>query len=92
MKYLVEALDKYEKTNTSDNDLSEKKGTRYVPKQGEQWEVDQERKEKLIGLGFVKLVKEIEDKKEEKKTVKVETAAKKTKTEKAVKKTTKKSK
>lgn len=93
MKYLVEATEKYERTNTSDNELSVKKGVRYVPKSGEQWEVDHDRKEKLIELGFVKLVKEIEEKKATKKEeLKVETAAKKTKTEKAVKKTTKKSK
>lgn len=96
MKYLVEATEKYEKTNTSDNDLSAKKGIRYVPKKGEQWEVDHERKEKLVDLGFITVVKAIEDKKtepkKEKKEVKVETAAKKPKTEKAVKKTTKKSK
>ena len=90
MRFLVEATEKYEKTNTSDNDLSARKGIRYVPKKGEQWDVDHERKEKLIELGFVKLVKTIEDKKEEKKEevkkeVKVETAAKKPKAEKAVK-------
>ena len=87
MKYLVEATDKYARTNTSDNGLSEVKGTRYVPKQGEQWEVDYERKEHLVELGFVTVVKEIQEKE-----VEVETAVKKPKTEKAVKKTTKKSK
>lgn len=90
MKYLVEATEKYERTNTSDNDLSAKKGERYVPKKGEQWEVDHERKEKLVDLGFVTEIKVIEEKKPEPK--KVETAAKKPKTEKAVKKLTKKSK
>lgn len=87
MKYLVEATDKYARTNTSDNGLSEVKGTRYVPKQGEQWEVDYERKEHLVELGFVTVVKEINEKEKE-----VETAVKNTKTEKAVKKTTKKAK
>lgn len=85
MKFLVEATEKYERTNTSDNELSNKKGTRYVPKKGEQWEVDYERKEKLVELGFVTLIKEIEEKV-------IETAKKEVKTEKAVKRTTKKSK
>ncbi len=85
MKFLVEATDKYEKTNTSDNGLSSVKGTRYVPKQGEQWEVDYERKEKLVELGFVTVVNEINEEV-------VETATKKPKTEKAVKKTTKRAK
>lgn len=70
MKYLVEATDKYEKEKTSDNQLSESKGTRYFPKEGEQWEVDFERKEKLVNLGFVKVVKEIPDKKITKKAEK----------------------
>ena len=87
MKFLVEATEKYTRTNTSDNGLSAAKGTRYVPKQGEQWEVDYERKEHLVELGFVKVVKEIQEKVKE-----VETAVKKTKTEKAVKKTIKKAK
>ena len=67
--------------------MSAVKGNRYVPKQGEQWEVDYERKEHLVELGFVKVVKEIQEKVKE-----VETAVKKPKTEKAVKKTTKKAK
>lgn len=83
MRYLVEATNKYTVTNTSDNGLSAVREGRYVPKEGEQWEVDYERKEKLVELGFVKVVKEIKE---------VETATKKPKTEKAVKKTTKKSK
>lgn len=90
MRFLVEATDKYERSNTSDNELSEKNGIRYVPKKGEQWEVDFARKEKLIDLGFATVVKEIEEKKvepkvEKKEEVKVETAAKKPKAEKAVK-------
>ena len=87
MKFLVEATEKYTRTNTSDNGLSAVKGNRYVPKQGEQWEVDYERKERLVELGFVTVVKEIQEKVKE-----VETAVKKPKTEKAVKKTTKKAK
>lgn len=83
MKYLVEATNKYEKTKNHDLELSEQKGERYIPKEGEQWKVSYERKEKLVELGFVKVVKEIKE---------IETAAKKPKTEKAVKKTTKKSK
>lgn len=95
MKYLVEATEKYEITNTSDNDLSARKGTRYVPKPGEQWEVECDRKDKLLDLGFIKVVKALEEKKAEVKKEKkkeIETAAKKPKAEKAVKKTTKKSK
>lgn len=81
MKFLVEATEKYTRTNTSDNGLSATKGIRYIPKQGEQWEVDYERKERLVELGFVTVVKEIKE---------VETAVKEVKTEKAVKKVTKK--
>lgn len=57
MKFIVEATDKYEKTNTSDNELSGIKGERYVPKSGEQWEVDFDRKEILEESGFVKAIK-----------------------------------
>jgi len=78
MKFLVEATNKYEETNSWDNELSEVKGKRYIPKAGEQWEVSYERKEKLIELGYVKEIKQIE------------TATKEIKTEKAVKKTTRK--
>lgn len=89
MKYLVQATDKYERTNIWDAELSERKGIKeYKPKQGEQWEVDFERKEKLVELGFVTVVKEIKEEKE----VVVETAKKEVKTEKAVRKTTKKAK
>ena len=83
MRYLVKATNKYEKTNTSDNELSVQKKERHIPKEGEQWEVDYERKEKLVELGFVTVVKEIKE---------IETAKKEVKTEKAVKKTTKKAK
>ena len=82
MKYLVEATNKYEKTGNWDNKLSEQKGIdKYIPKAGEQWEVDFDRKEKLEDLGYVKVVKEIKE---------IETAKKEVKTEKAVKKVTKK--
>ena len=81
MKYLVEATNKYEKTGNWDNTLSEqKKVDKYIPKQGERWKVDFERKEKLVELGYVKVVKEIKE---------IETAKKEIKTEKAVKKVTK---
>ena len=66
MRYLVEATAKYEQTNTSDNELSAKNNTRYVPKAGEKWEVDSERKEHLIELGFVKVIREIKPEKKEK--------------------------
>ena len=82
MKFLVRATDKYIKTNTWDSDLSLQKGVaEYKPQEGEQWEVDYMRKEKLVELGFVTVVKEIKE---------VETAKKEVKTEKAVKKTTRK--
>lgn len=85
MKYLVEATSKYEVTNTSDNELSEKNGKRYVPKRGEQWEVSFERKEHLLELGFVTVVKEIKEE-VEKEEPKAEAEPKK----KTTKKTTKK--
>lgn len=92
MKYLVEATDKYVKNNNWDKELSVQKGVeKYIPKKGEQWIVDFERKEYLVELGFVTVVKEIQAEKE----VVVETAVKEVKTEKAVKttkKTTKKAK
>ena len=82
MKYLVEATNKYEKTNNHDLELSKEKGVdKYIPKAGEQWEVSCERKDKLVELGYVKVVEGIEE---------IETAVKEVKTEKAVKKTTKK--
>ena len=65
MRYLIKATDKYEKKNDYDTELSKQKGIeRYIPKQGEQWEV----------LNIQE----------------IETAVKEVKTEKAVKKTTKK--
>ena len=84
MKYLVEATDKYEKTNNYDLELSKEKGVdKYIPKAGEQWEVSCERKDKLVELGYVKIVEGIEE---------IETAVKKPATKKAVKKTIKKAK
>ena len=86
MKYIVKATKKYEETGNWDNELSKQKGIeKYIPKQGEQWEVSFERKENLVNLGYVEVVKEIKD-------IEIETAVKKPKTEKAVKKTTKKAK
>lgn len=61
MRYLVEATDKYKKTNTSDNELSGIKGMRYVPEEKEQWIVEAERKELLVENGFVTVVEEIKD-------------------------------
>ena len=84
MKYLVEATEKYVKSNIYDAELSQEKGVlKYIPKAGERWEVGFERKELLVEKGFVKVVEEVKE---------VETATKKPKTEKAVKKTTKKAK
>ena len=55
MKYLVEALDAYEKGNVTDSVLG------YIPKAGEQFEVDKDRLEVLLGDNehntvFVKIV------------------------------------
>lgn len=86
MIFLIEATDKYEKTNTWDTELSVQKGIdKYKPKKGEQWKVDYERKEKLVEFGFATVVKEIKEEV-------IETAKKEINTEKAVKKTTKKNK
>jgi hypothetical protein len=75
----VRATDKYEKLNIKDNELGR------IPKQGEEFEISEERFKVLtqtnkFNIVFVEKVEE------------VETAVKKVKTEKAVKKTTKKSK
>lgn len=67
-KWLVEATNKYQLTNTSDNGLAilnNKK--RYIPVEGYRWGVDFSRKENLVRNGFVKVVKEI--KKEEQKCI-----------------------
>lgn len=61
MKYLVEATDKYAEMDMSDNELSKREGKRYVPKQGEQWEVSFERKELLEENGYIKVIKEINE-------------------------------
>lgn len=73
----VRATDKYEKLNIKDNELDR------IPKQGEEFEISEERFKVLtqtnkFNVVFVEKVEE------------VETAVKKVKTEKAVKKTTKK--
>lgn len=73
----VRATDKYEKLNIKDNELGR------IPKQGEEFEISEERFKVLtqtnkFNIVFVEKVEE------------VETAVKKVKTEKAVKKTTKK--
>lgn len=75
----VRATDKYEKLNIKDNELDR------IPKQGEEFEISEERFKVLtqtnkFNIVFVEKVEE------------VETAVKKVKTEKAVKKTTKKAK
>lgn len=79
---LVKATDKYQKLNLQDNELGR------IPKEGEQWDISKERYEVLTKTNkfnavFVEKVEETEE---------VETATKKVKTEKAVKKTTKKAK
>lgn len=76
---LVKATDKYQKMNLKDNELGR------IPKEGEQFEVSEERyivltKTNKFNEVFVEKIEE------------VETATKKVKTEKAVKKTTKKAK
>ena len=60
MKYLVEALETYEKYNVSDNELG------YVPKEGEQFKVSKERLDILLGENennrvYVKVVKELKE-------------------------------
>lgn len=74
---LVRATNKYQKLNLQDNELGR------IPQEGEQFEVSEERYQVLtktnkFNVVFVEKVEEIE------------TAVKKVKTEKAVKKTTKK--
>lgn len=76
---LVRATDKYEKLNLKDNELNR------IPKAGEEFEVSKERYEVLTKTNNFKAV--FVEKVEE-----IETATKKVKTEKAVKKTTKKAK
>lgn len=84
MKYIVEATDLYKRLNTYDVELSKQKNVKqYIPKEGERWEVNLERKELLEEKGFIKVIEEVKE---------VETATKKVETEKAVKKTTKKAK
>jgi len=61
MKYLVEATGKYQEKNVSDNELSAIKGERYVPKKGERWLVDYDRRDKLIELGFVNQIEEVDE-------------------------------
>ena len=78
----VRATSKYEELNLQDNELGR------IPKAGEEFEVSEERykvltKTNKFNVVFVEKVKE---------AVEVETATKKVKTEKAVKKTTKKAK
>ena len=60
MKYLVEALDTYEKQNITDSELKR------IPKAGEQFEVDKDRLEVLLGDNehntvFVKLIKKLDE-------------------------------
>ena len=76
---LVRATDKYEKLNLKDNELDR------IPKAGEEFEVSKERYEVLTKTNSCKVafVEKVEE---------VETATKKVKTEKAVKKITKKDK
>lgn len=79
---LVIATDKYRKLNVKDNQL------RRIPEAGEEFEVSEQRYKLLAGNNpyGVAFVEKVEETKE------VETATKKVKTEKAVKKTTKKAK
>lgn len=79
---LVKATDKYTKLNLKDNELNR------IPKEGEEFEVSEARykvltKTNSFGVAFVEKVEVAKE---------VETAKKEVKTEKAVKKITKKSK
>lgn len=81
---LVIATDKYRKLNVQDNQL------RRIPEAGEEFEVSEQRYKLLAGdnqYGAV-FVEKVEETKEKE----IETAIKKTNTEKAIKKTTKKAK
>ena len=81
MKYIVEATDLYKRLNTYDVELSKQKNVKqYIPKEGERWEVNLERKELLEEKGFIKVIEEVKE---------VETATKKVEAE---KKTTRKKK
>ena len=93
----VKATNKYQELNVEDKEL------RRIPKAGEEFEVSGERYEILKGNNkynavfaeAVETIREpikIEKKESLSEPVEVETAIKKTKTEKAVKKTTKKAK
>lgn len=75
---LVQATDQYKKLNLKDNELGR------IPKKGEQWEVTEERFKVLTETNKFNtvFVEKAEDAKE------IETATKKVKTEKAVKKAT----
>lgn len=83
MKYEVEALKIYEERNIVDSILKR------VPKTGERFIVDKDRLEVLLGNNAYKeaFVKLVEEPKEE-----IEVSIKKPRIEKAIKKTTKKSK
>lgn len=75
---LVKATDKYEKLNLKDIELNR------IPKEGEKWEVSEERYKVLTRTNkfnevFVEKVEKVKE---------VETTVKEVKTEKAVKKTT----
>ncbi len=79
---LVKATNQYERLNVKDKELNR------TPKKGEKFEITEERYEILTknnkyNVVFVEKVEEVK---------KIETATKKVKTEKAVKKTTKKAK
>lgn len=83
MKYKVKALDTYKRMNVRDEQLNR------VPEPGEEFIVSTDRLEVLSGnnsyeVKFVEVVEKIEE------TEQIETAVKDIKTEKAIKKTTKK--
>lgn len=65
MKYLVEATDKYTKSTIYDTERSAEeskkqgKDVKYFPNEGEQWIVNDKRKDILVQNGFVKVIKEI---------------------------------
>ncbi len=63
-RWLVEATNKYERTNTSDVELCRLHNVdRYIPKAGYQWEISYERKETLYHNGFIKVIKQIKEEK-----------------------------
>lgn len=61
MKYRVRATSKYQYNDDYDLELSRIYGRNYVPRPGEEWDVNQERMELLTQAGYVTVVEEVPD-------------------------------